>query len=984
VVNREAEFLTQLRQLTFEGRRSGEGYFSADGKRMVFQSEREPGNPFYQIYMLDRETGDLQRVSPGHGKTTCAWIHPDGHHVLFASTQMDPEAQAKQKAENEQRASGKERRYSWDYDATYELMEWDQTTGQYRSLTRVDGYDAEGSYSPDGQWIAFASNRRAYSGALTPSEKALFEHDPASATDLYLMRRDGSELKRLTDTVGYDGGPFFSPDGRRICWRRFREDGAAAEIYTMAIDGSDVRCLTSMGAVSWAPMYHPSGDYLIFGSNPEGFGNFELYVVDAQGKSQPQRVTFTDGFDSLPSFTPDGTEIAWTSNRTANKQSQIFIAKWNDAAARKSLGLEASKVSSLHSDLASDDRREAQQSAAASMADFQAADIGRHVDFLCRPELGGRLTGSEGELRATAYVAAFLESQGLQGAGADGNWFEPFPFTAGVDLGSDNQLTWGDISYRVNEDWRPLAFSKSTQIPATSIAFAGYGIVAPKENGQAEYDSYVHLDVEGKWVLVLRHYPSDVDAERKQHLSRFASLRYKAMAARDRGAVGLIVVSGPSSGVRNQLVPLQLDGALAGSSLAVISVTDSVAKGWFEGTEDSLETLQTELDRGEMMMGFDLPKAKLTARTDVKQIRKSGRNVLGWLRSGNPHASGMVIVGAHIDHLGSGQSGSSLAKEEEKGGVHRGADDNASGVAGMMEIAQYLAHQQRTGKLVLKHDVLFAAWSGEELGLIGSGHFADEFFKLYPNRLAHDPPSSAPGALQPVEPITSPEPPKAGSLYPGVVAALNLDMIGRLRDNVVLQGVGSSTAWPQEIEKRNAVVGLSVKLQNDSYLPTDASTFFMKGVPILSAFTGNHAEYHTPRDTPDLINYDGAAKIAQLMGLIARSLASSDSVPDYVSQKAPENQGVRASLIVYLGSIPDYSAGDIQGVRLSGVNPTGPAAKAGVLAGDIVVELAGRKVENIYDYTFAIDTLKVNQETDVVVKRGKEVLRLKVTPTSRQ
>jgi C-terminal processing protease CtpA/Prc len=209
-------------------------------------------------------------------------------------------------------------------------------------------------------------------------------------------------------------------------------------------------------------------------------------------------------------------------------------------------------------------------------------------------------------------------------------------------------------------------------------------------------------------------------------------------------------------------------------------------------------------------------------------------------------------------------------------------------------------------------------------------------------------------------------------------------MVGRLREQLVLQGIGSSPFWKGEIERRNAVVGLPLTLQNDSYLPTDASSFYLKGIPILSAFTGSHSEYHTPRDVPELLNYEGAAKIAQLMGLITRSLAMSETIPEFTEQKAPENQGARAAMTAYLGSIPDYAQGDIQGVLLSGVSKDGPAAKAGVRAKDIVIELAGRKVENIYDYTYAIEALKVGQETEIAVRRKDEVLRFKVTPESRQ
>jgi Tol biopolymer transport system component len=998
----EATLLTGIRQLTLEGVRAGEGYFSRDGRYMVFQSERDPSNPFYQIYLMDRETGDVEKVSPGYGKTTCAWIHPDGNRVLFASTQQDPEAVSKQKKELEFRASGQQRRYAWDYDPQFELIEWNRETGQYKNLSHALGYDAEASYSPDGTLIAFSSNRAAYEKPLSEREKVLFENDPAVALDLYVMNSDGSNVRRVTDVFGYDGGPFFSPDGKRLCWRRFSEDGATAEIYSANIDGSDAKRLTQLGAMSWAPYFHPSGDYLIFATNLQGFANFELYLVDAAGSHAPVRVTTTDGFDGLPVFTPDGKELAWTSNRTADKKSQIFIANWNDTAARKALGLGPASVASKngpgsHTPNIDRDGVAAASSQARSVAsatdnDYKASDVGRHIDYLCRPELGGRLTGTNGERLATAYVAGYMSSLGLEPAGTQtlaeilagsvgskvnttaapnvdaddpGRFFFPFPYTSGVQLLSSNLLQSNEDTWKLDEDWRPLAFSNSVSIEPTEVVFAGYGIVAPADAGQPEYDSYVHLDVENKWVMVLRQMPSDVTPERRQHLARYSSLRFKAMVARDRGAKGIIVVSGPKSGVRQQLVPLQGDGSLSGTSIAAISVSDAVAEKWFAKSEDTLSDLQGELDRGELMMGFVLPDVQVRTTIDVQPIQGTGVNVLGILRASddpNQSASSMVIVGAHIDHLGAGSNGSSLAREDERSGIHRGADDNASGIAGMLEIAQSLASQKKAGKLQLKHDILFAAWSGEEMGLLGSAYFADHFYDIYPN-LPHG---------------------EGHRLYPSVVACFNLDMVGRLRENLVLQGIGSSPLWKSEIERRNAVVGLPITLQSDSYLPTDASTFFLKGIPILSAFTGSHSEYHTPRDTPELINYEGAAKIAKLMGLITRAVATSESIPEYTEQQAPENQGARAAMTAYLGSIPDYAQGDIKGVLLSGVSKEGPAAKAGVQAKDIVIELAGRKVENIYDYTYAIEALKVGQETEVVVKRGDQTIRMKVTPLSRQ
>ncbi|PYJ85749.1 MAG: peptidase M28, partial [Verrucomicrobia bacterium] len=278
----EAQFLSNIRQLTFEGGRSGEGYFSLDGKALVFQSEREPGNPFYQIYILDLETGDSHRVSAGIGKTTCAFFRPNSDEVLFASTHLDPDAKAKQRTELEFRASGKERRYSWDYDEYFDIFVAKRDGSRLRRLTSADGYDAEASYSPDGKKIVFTSLRDAYPAEkLSSEDRKRLETDPAYFGEIYIMNADGSGQKRLTFTPGYDGGPFFSPDGRRILWRRFGTNGINADIYTMKLDGSDVRRLTDFGCMSWAPFYHPSGQYLLFTANKLGFANFELFIVDA-------------------------------------------------------------------------------------------------------------------------------------------------------------------------------------------------------------------------------------------------------------------------------------------------------------------------------------------------------------------------------------------------------------------------------------------------------------------------------------------------------------------------------------------------------------------------------------------------------------------------------------------------------------------------------------------------------------------------------
>jgi Tol biopolymer transport system component len=325
----ERDFLTRARRLTVEGKRAGEGYWSPDGTRLVFQSEREPGNPFYQIYEMDLSSGDVKRVSPGIGKTTCAFFRPGTDEILFSSTHLDPKSKQYQDEENAFRASGKERRYSWDYDPEMDIFAHNDKTGVNKRLTTARGYDAEGSYSPDGQWIVFSSMRDAYNRTLNDREKKFLDENPSYFGEIYVMRADGSQQKRLTTVAGYDGGPFFTHDGSRIVWRRFDEQGLIADIWTMKPDGTDARQITDFGSMSWAPYEHASGQYIVFASNKLGFENFELFIVDTLGAKEPVRVTYTDGFDGLPVPSPDGKQLAWTSSRAGGTAGQLYLAQWN-------------------------------------------------------------------------------------------------------------------------------------------------------------------------------------------------------------------------------------------------------------------------------------------------------------------------------------------------------------------------------------------------------------------------------------------------------------------------------------------------------------------------------------------------------------------------------------------------------------------------------------------------------------------------------
>jgi len=926
----EERFLSRVRQLTFEGK-SGEGYFSPDGRSLVFQSVREPGNPFYQIYLLSLATGDLARISPGFGKTTCAFFRPGTDEVLFASTHLDPGARQKQQDEIAFLASGKTRRYSWDYDPAMDIFSARRDGSSLRRLTAAPGYDAEAAYSPDGSQIVFTSIRDAYPlEQLSPEDRQRYETDPAWFAEIYLMNADGTGQRRLTRHPGYDGGPFFFADGSRITWRRFEPGGLVADVFTMKTDGSDERRITRFESMSWAPFPHPSGRYIVFTSNKHGFENFELFIVDAEGRSEPVRASFTDGFDGLPVFSPDGKNLCWTSNRGPGKQSQLFLAAWNHEAALAALGLNESPAPNPASP--------------AFSAEIRTEDLRALVSRLASDEFEGRKTGERGAAKAAEYIAARLQESGVKPFGAEG-YFDPFQFTAGVEVDQarttlEIESARGQAAYPVHAGFRPLSFSASGVIDAP-VVFAGYGLSIPGK-GADGYDSYQGLDVTNKVVLALRYVPEAVEPARRQELNRYAALRYKAMIARERGAKGILFVAGPNSPRAGELIPLASDGSLSGSEILAASVTMEVAEALLAGAGKSLKEAQTALDteNPHVEKGFALPGARVKLTVALTHQKRTDRNVVGVI----PGASGeFVMLGAHYDHLGFGETSDSRQTREEQGQIHNGADDNASGVAAVLELAGYFARTPPA-----RRGLIFAFWSGEEMGLLGSAHFAGQ-------------------------PVVS-----------NITAYLNFDMVGRMRDEkLVLQGAGSSTVWPKLIERRNVAAGLSLTIQEDPYLPTDTTSFYPKGVPVLAFFTGNHDDYHRPSDDADKLNYDGLERIAHLARLLAQDLAEAPERPDYVKVERSNTPGNRDALRVYLGTIPDYAT-EVKGVKISGVRPGSPAEKSGLKGGDVLVEFAGQKIANIYDYTYALDAAKIGQPLQIKVQRQTNLVEVTVIPEARK
>ncbi len=930
---KEQVFIENARQLIYDGKRSGEGYFSQDGMKMTFQAERDDKNPFYQIYSLDFATGDVSLVSTGTGKTTCSWYNwANDNEVLFASTHLDPDAQKKQQEELDIRASGKVRKYSWDYDPTMDMFVRNTKTGKLTQVTKEKGYDAEGAFSPDGKLIVFSSTRSGYEGKLSPEEEKMLGYDPSYFGEIYVMNADGSNVKRLTNQPGYDGGPFFSPDGKKIVWRRFNEKGTQADVYTMNIDGTDVHQVTDFGAMSWAPYYHASMEYIIFASNKLGFENFELYIVDAAGTKEPVRVTYTDGFDGLAVFTPDGNKLAWTSNRTSNKQSHIFLGNWNHQAAQAAL-----KAAPLRG-----------SSGGAFTPAIKAAELKEKVSYLASDELGGRMTGSEGIQKAADYIIDGFKQLGLQTVPGLTGYKQAFEFikgatvnTAGTSLSTIPDKGKG-TTFELYKNYIPASFSQNGHTTG-KVVYAGYGVRTP-EKSEVQYNSYTGIDVKDKIVLVLEGEPDGLEDEDTKQLLRYSTARYKTMVARDLGARAIIFVDKYDKefkGLGRETVPGDM-------GLPAIWVNPAVANELLAGDKTTVDEEKAKLEKynPHNTYGFDL-KNQVDLSVQLEKEKGTDYNVLAMLPA-TIATDEYVVIGAHYDHLGLGEVGS-RADEGEHNHVHNGADDNASGTATVMEIAEYMTQQKTTKPELFERNIIFALWSGEEMGLVGSNHYI----------------------------ANAPVPNKQ------VAAYLNFDMVGRLRDNkLILQGLGSSDVWAKMVEKRNVLAGFNLVLQQDPYVPTDGMAFYQGKVPILCFFTGITDEYHRPEDDINTLDYTGMERIGGFAANILTDLLKKDQAVPYTEVSISPTASTGRGFSVYLGTIPDYAA-EVEGVKLSGVKADGPAAKAGLLADDIIIKLGDKTIGNIYDYTYALGDLEPNVTYEVVVMRGGKQKKLKVTPMAK-
>jgi len=564
---------------------------------------------------------------------------------------------------------------------------------------------------------------------------------------------------------------------------------------------------------------------------------------------------------------------------------------------------------------------------AAASGDEVRARLSYDVHFLASDALEGRFSGSEGAKVAAQFVADRFRELGLKPAGSDGTYFQHFSFIARVHPGPANALSidlpGGTRAAKLEDDFRPLAFSSSGSASG-EVVFAGYGIHAP----DLSYDDFAGLDVKGKVVLVLRYSPEGDDPASRfqQHMA----LRRKASEARALGAAALLVATGPVGAKETAPVKISFDASFADSGLPVFGISTPLAEALFAGHGFSLADLQQRMnDRKEPASRPLGVNATLVA--DVVQERADALNVLATLPGSDPaRRDQVVVVGAHVDHLGYGGEGSgSLAPEVHA--IHHGADDNASGTAAMLEVARRLAAKPPA------RTVLFASFSGEEEGLLGSSHLVQNL----------------------------PVPKEA------VVAMINLDMVGRPKPGPALTigGYGTATEWPDLVEKINSTRHFKIATNKGGFGASDHSSFYAVDVPVLFLFTGAHEDYHKPSDTADRIDYRGMAQVTGFAAVPAR--------PTF-QKVADEGAGERRGFRVRTGAIPEYGF-EGPGVKLSGARGGSAADKAGLKAGDIVLRFGDRDIRNIYDYMYALGDHKAGDVVKLLVKRGASTVELEVT-----
>ena len=581
---------------------------------------------------------------------------------------------------------------------------------------------------------------------------------------------------------------------------------------------------------------------------------------------------------------------------------------------------------------------------------LSAVEYFKHVRFLASDDLKGRGNGTPELQRASEYIASQFRSLGLNPAGDKGTFFENFQITTGTAYGHRNTLTIDNRKLTIDADFEPLSISLAAQVDGP-LVFAGYGITAPDK----QWDDYTGLDVKGKIVVVLRHEPQEMDPDSRfdgKNMTSHATFLNKAINARLHGARAVLFITDPNNHPedKDSMSAAMRDIGTEDSGIAALRISRAAVAPLFEKSGKNISNLQQGMDKDFKPHSFDL-NARLHLVTDISRIRKTVHNVMAALPGTDSQLKNeWVVVGAHYDHLGLGDE-NSLAPSQI-GQIHHGADDNASGTAGVLEFARLAS----LNKQAFKRSILFMTFAGEEEGLLGSNYFVNH----------------------PSIPLSS------------IVGMINMDMIGRVTNNHVnVLGVGTSPQFKSWIEEFDKSVGLQINFSASGHEGSDHISFDGKHIPILFFFSGLHPDYHRPSDTADKINSEGAVSVLQLVAMSAERLANIAARPPYtaVADERSANAGTSSPSSngygPYFGSVPDFRD-DIKGVLFADVRADSPAGKAGLKAGDTLVEFGGQTITNLYDFTYALGNKKVGDVVAVVVQRNGQPLKVSVTLEERK
>lgn len=586
-------------------------------------------------------------------------------------------------------------------------------------------------------------------------------------------------------------------------------------------------------------------------------------------------------------------------------------------------------------------RASSQQDPPAGEELIQAGRLLEEIRTLAGPEFEGRATGTFGGTRAADYIAQEFGKVGLKPLGDQRNYFQAFEVTTGTRLGKENRLTLdrsGELrSYRPQVSFIPFGYSDEGRFSG-ELAFVGYGITAPELN----YDDYGDLDVKDKIVLVMTHEPQERNKQgpfRKAEAFRYTDVRYKVWNAREHGAKGIMIVMDPNNhaGEREELFAIR-GGGSASAGIVSVNILREIAQAILSPAGKSLAEVQKEIDETLTPRSFLVPE--IVAHLEVSLIREKGQaaNVIGILPGRDPTLRDeAVVIGAHYDGLGRG--GENSLSPARYGEIHPGADDNASGVAGVISLARAFT---RSG---IKRTLVFVAFSGEEMGLLGSSHYVKN----------------------PPWPIDK------------SYAMINLDMIGRLeKDRLNILGVDSAKEFRPLLQETAKGFPLKLTFSGDSFGPSDHTPFYAQGRPVLMFFTDPHSDYHRPSDTPDKINGEGLERIVRFIFRAASKLANQNEPLTFVRKEGDPpriGRGERGGYGAYFGSIPDFSESSVPGLRLSGVRPGSPAEKIGLLAGDIIVKFGAMGIRNLQDLLFALRSRRPGDQVEVLYLRdGKELV----------